>query len=140
MHVRPAVFEDGNAIAGLLTQLDYPGMEPFIAEKIQRLLKHPDAVLLVAEEKGEVLGFISLHFIPQIAVQGDFCRISYFCVGDGSRSAGVGKALETAAMQEAVARGCDRIELHCHSRRLRAHEFYFRQGFEESPKYLMKML
>lgn len=31
-------------------------------------------------------------------------------------------------------------ELHCHSRRKQAHKFYNRQGYAESPKYLIKML
>jgi len=140
MFVRPAVVADKNTISGLLMQLDYPGTESFIAEKIERLLAHPDSVLLVAQDDNQVVGVISLHFIPQLALSGDFCRISYFCVGEGARGKGVGDMLEAAAMQEAVRRGCDRIEVHCHSRRSRAHEFYFRQGFEESPKYLMKML
>jgi len=140
MFVRPAVVEDKDTISSFLTQLDYPGTESFVGEKIERLLAHPDAVLLVAQDANQVVGVISLHFIPQLALSGDFCRISYFFVGEGTRGKGLCDFLEAAAIQEAVRRGCDRIEVHCHSRRTRAHEFYFRQGFEESPKYLMKML
>ncbi|WZB65004.1 GNAT family N-acetyltransferase [Achromobacter xylosoxidans] len=49
-----------------------------------------------------------------------------------------GRALEEAAEALARARGCDRIEVHCHERRVDAHRFYHRQGYAESPKYLMK--
>ena len=140
MNIRSAVFDDKDTIANLLAQLGYPGTEQFLEEKIDQLLTHPDALLLVAEHKSQVQAFISLHFIPQLALRGDFCRISYFCVDEDVRGMGLGKTLGAAAMQEALARGCDRIEVHCHERRSQAHEFYFRQGFHESPKYLLKML
>ena len=140
MIVRSATVHDKDAIVKLLCQLDYPVTEDLVAQQIGRLLAHPDALLLVAEDGAQVQGFISLHFIPQLPLEGDFCRISYFCVGDGARSAGVGRRLEAAAVEAATARNCDRIEVHCHARRTRAHEFYARQGFEESPKYLMKRL
>ncbi|RTF32207.1 GNAT family N-acetyltransferase, partial [Serratia marcescens] len=46
------------------------------------------------------------------------------------------------AAGEALAhrRGCDRLEVHCHSRRERAHAFYRREGFVEAPKYFAKLL
>lgn len=141
MHLRPATLEDSPAIADLLAQLGYPGTESFLVERIAQLLTHPDAWLRVAEDdEGRLLGFIGLHFMAQLALPGDFCRITYFCVGDAARSAGVGRELEAAAEAEARARGCDRIEVHCHERRADAHRFYYRQGYEESPKYLMKRL
>ncbi|WP_139803611.1 GNAT family N-acetyltransferase, partial [Cronobacter sakazakii] len=82
----------------------------------------------------------SLHFIPQLALKGDFCRISYFCVSSNARSKGIGRLLESEGETLARARGCDRIEVHCHSRRSDAHRFYYRQGYTESPKYLCKSL
>lgn len=141
MQIRTATSEDSFAIAALLAQLDYPGTEAFMPRKIAQLTAHPDALLLVAQdEAGRLLGFIGLHFMIQLALPGDFCRITYFCVSEQARSAGVGRQLEAAAEAEARARGCDRIEVHCHARRADAHRFYYRQGYEESPKYLMKRL
>ncbi|MFY0479489.1 GNAT family N-acetyltransferase [Achromobacter marplatensis] len=141
MQIRTATTEDSAAIAALLTQLDYPGTASFVPQKIAQLAAHPDACLLVAEDRaGTLLGFIGLHFMIQLALPGDFCRITYFCVGDQARSAGVGRQLEAAAEDLARARGCDRIEVHCHERRTDAHRFYYRQGYQESPKYLMKRL
>lgn len=140
MQIREGRTGDARAVASLLTALGYPGTEGFIERKIAQQLDHPDARLFVAVEGSRLLGFLSLHFIPQIGLEGDFCRISYFCVVDSAQGLGVGTALEERAEMEASARGCDRIELHCHSRRVRAHGFYFRRGFVESPKYLMKLL
>jgi len=140
VQIREAKIGDGEAIASLLTVLGYPGTEGVIERKIEQLLKHPDARLLVAVEGNEILGFISLHFIPQLALPGDFCRISYFCVNEASRGRGVGAGLEEAAVELARERGCDRIEVHCHARRELAHRFYHRQGYSESSKYLLKLL
>ncbi|MEM9538401.1 MAG: GNAT family N-acetyltransferase [Cyanobacteria bacterium P01_E01_bin.42] len=140
MLIREAVFEDAIAIADLLSQLDYPETEQFITAKIGQQLSHPDALLLVVEENSQILGFISLHFIPQIALEGDFCRVSYLCISESGRGLGLGTKLLEYAEIEARSRGCDRMEVHCHSRRTLAHQFYFRQDYEESPKYLLKML
>ncbi|MFW9996589.1 MAG: GNAT family N-acetyltransferase [Candidatus Odinarchaeota archaeon] len=140
VQIRNAEIGDGPAVTKLLEALDYPGTENWIAGKIEQQLEHPDARLLVAVEGAEIVGVISLHFIPQLALPGDFCRISYFCVDDTARSRGVGAALEAKAEEVARQKGCDRIEVHCHTRREQAHRFYYRQGYSESPKYLVKLL
>ena len=138
IHIRTAAPGDAPALVPLLAQLGYPGAEAFAARRVEQLLAHPDAVLLVAEAEGTVHGFISLHFIPQLALPGDFCRLSYLCVDETARSLGIGAALEKRAVEEAQRRSCDRIELHSHERRKDAHRFYYREGYEDSPKYLMK--
>lgn len=140
VQIREATVADADRIADLLTQMGYPGTECFIRDKIVQLKTHPDAELLVATEDDKVLGFISIHFIPQIALLGSFARISYFCVEEKDRGKGIGTHLEAYCERLARERGCDRIELHCDNRRKKAHHFYYRRGYEESPKYLMKML
>lgn len=138
--IRLAKAADALGISRLLTQLEYPGTESFIASRLTTLLTDPSEVLLVWAEGDRILAFLSLHFIPQIAVKGDFARISYFAVDETARSRGIGAQLEAEATRLARERGCALIEVHCHTRRTRAHEFYSRQGFEESPKYLIKRL
>ncbi|MBD2108123.1 GNAT family N-acetyltransferase [Nodosilinea sp. FACHB-13] len=138
MQIRPGEVRDSVAIAALLTALDYPVTPDFVVHSLQRQLTHADAAVLVAVEQDAVVGLISLHFIPQLALPGDFCRISYFCVDPAARGQGVGAALETEASKLAWARGCNRIEVHCHNRRAQTHRFYYRQGYVESPKYLVK--
>jgi GNAT superfamily N-acetyltransferase len=136
--IRPATVEDRAAIVTLLDELGYPVDLEFLAYSIQRQIDHNDAVLLVAEVEQAVVGVISLHFIPQLALPGDFCRISYLCVSPEARGQGIGTALESRIYELAQERGCDRVEVHSHSRRLQAHRFYARQGYTESPKYLVK--
>jgi len=138
--IREAEMSDAAGIAALLTELEYPQAESLIAAKLQQQLRHPDARMLVAYDETGLLGFISLHFLPQVALEGDFCRISYFCVHGGARGKGVGAMLEERADAIARERNCDRIEVHCHARRGSALKFYRRQGYAESPHYLIKLL
>lgn len=140
MGIRTAQPADSAAISDLLTQLGYADTGLFLEKKLQRLLAHPDESLLVYDLDGEVVAFLSLHFIPQIALAGDFARISYFAVKDSARSHGIGRQLEEYITALARERNCDRIEVHCHTRRNDAHRFYLRQGYEESPKYFIKPL
>ena len=141
MNIRNMMEGDHEVISDLLSQLGYPDTEKFIRQKIDTLLNNPNeyAVVLENEEK-KVIGFISIHIIPQIALEGDFARISYFSVDEKFRSHGAGRLLEEYCEQIAKARNCDRIELHCNYKREKAHQFYYRQGYTESPKYLMKKL
>ena len=153
MSIRNAALGDWEGISRLLTQLEYPGTAAFIKSKLERMLHDPAETLLVwagpstpsdpapaPSKPSTVLGFLSLHFIPQIALQGDFARISYFAVDNEARSLGIGRQLEERATRLARERGCSLMEVHCHTRRTRAHEFYARQGWIESPKYLIKKL
>jgi GNAT superfamily N-acetyltransferase len=140
MSIRLARLSDGPAIEQLLHQLGYTGTGHFLPQKLERMLADADERLLVYETASGVVAFVSVHFVPQIAVAGDFARISYFSVDDSVRGQGIGREMEEYVVGLAKERGCDRIEVHCHERRVDAHRFYFRQGYEESPKYLMKRL
>ena len=140
VQLRPARVGDAAAIAELLRQLGYRKTASFLPERLRELAGHPDALVQVAEAAGGVVGVIALHFMPQLAVAGPFCRIAYLCVAEGARGQGVGALLERFALEQAGRRGCDRIELHSSAHRMAAHAFYVHQGYLESPKYLVKRL
>ena len=138
--IRPVQIEDANSISQLMLQLGYPETDAFMARRISELLTDPLAICWVAELAERVVGVLSVNFIPQIALAGDFARLSYFCVDMESRGQSVGQLLLAQAESLARQRGCDRIEVHCHERRIDAHRFYRREGFSESPKYFIKSL
>ena len=140
VEIRKAEQRDGPALALLLTQLGYPGTQPYLERRLAQQLSHPDALLLVAVVQDGVVGFVSVHIIAQLALAGDFCRISYLCVAEHMRGQGVGAMLERCAEQHARELGCDRIELHSNAHRHDAHRFYAGIGYKESPKYLIKRL
>lgn len=140
MHIRPAQSTDSFALISLLTELGYGGTESLMHTRLQQLIADPNEKLMVAEDRQTVLGFLSLHFIPQLAFTGDFARISYFCIAEGERSKGVGQHLLQHAEQLARERGCERMEVHCHEARIKANQFYAREGYSESPYYRIKSL
>ncbi|MGL5274813.1 GNAT family N-acetyltransferase [Myroides sp.] len=140
MNIRTMQVNDASVVADLLEQMGYPNTLGFLPKRIEEMNACDKEQLLVVEDEGQVIAFISVHFIPQIALEGDFARISYFAVDQNIRSKGVGKLVEEHVTALAKDRGCDRIELHSHSRRVDAHRFYFRQGYEDVPKYLVKYL
>lgn len=140
MNIRPAQAKDSFALSALLAELGYGGTESFIDKRLAQLIADPDEMLLVAEHGQSVLGFLSLHFIPQLALAGDFARIIYFCIAEGERSKGAGQQLLQYAERMAQQRGCDRMEVHCHEHRTKANAFYLREGYSESPRYHIKSL
>jgi GNAT superfamily N-acetyltransferase len=140
MAIRKATLADARGITKLLDQLDYPGSEAFLVQKMEMIINDPLKELLVYDLDDNVAGFIILEFLPQLGLKGDIARIGYFAVDERYRSKGIGKEMEGYIENLAREKGCDRIEVHCHERRKDAHRFYYRQGYYESPKYLMKSL
>lgn len=140
VHIRSAKSEDIQAICDLLKQMGYSQPLALIQEKFELLNHDSNSQILVAEEEGKICGFLSLYFIPQIALQGDFAKICYLCVNENMRSNGVGHLLVQEAEQLAKRHGCDRMELHSGVQRPLAHQFYLREGYVEAPKYFRKAL
>lgn len=140
VNIRTAKWEDTQAICDLLKQMGYPQPLALIQEKFEILHSDPKAVILVAEEEDKVCGFLSLYFIPQIALKGDFAKVCYLCVDENIRSKGVGHLLLQQAEQLARQGGCDRMELHSGEQRTLAHQFYLREGYIDAPKYFRKKL
>jgi len=140
MNIRLAESKDAFALSALLAELGYADTAPFIERRLAQLMADDTERLLMAEHGNTVLGFLSLHFIPQLALAGDFARISYFCIAEGERSKGAGQQLLQHAERLAAERGCDRMEVHCHQRREKANAFYAREGYQESPRYHIKDL
>lgn len=140
VNIRSAKSEDTQAICDLLKQMGYPQPLTLIQEKFEILHNEANSQILIAEETGKIYGFLSLYFIPQIALQGDFAKICYLCVDENMRSKGVRHLLAQEAERLARQRGCDRMELHSGMQRPLAHQFYLREGYIEAPKYFRKAL
>lgn len=140
MGIRLAKIDDTLAMVPLLEQLGYPVDAAVLKSKIDQLMTDPDHTLIVYEGNGQVMALMSIHFVPQLALEGDFAVIGYFAVDQKTRSKGIGKEMEEYCVKLAKDRGCDRIQVHCNIRRIEAHRFYERQGYHESRKYFSKGL
>ncbi|MES2828155.1 MAG: GNAT family N-acetyltransferase [Bacteroidota bacterium] len=140
MEIRNALDSDALVIKELLEQLGYPSTEEFLRQRLNELSAHPDHLDVVFVDGIDVSGFLSMHFIPQIAFDSSYAVISYLIVDQRLRSKGIGKSLEEFAVREARSRNCTRIFLHSNVRRADAHRFYLKQGYEEYAKTFIKYL
>jgi GNAT superfamily N-acetyltransferase len=89
--------------------------------------------LLVAELAGEVVGMCQVVRFRHFQAEGGLCcEIESVHVHPEYRSKGIGSQLMAAAIDVARQAGCYRVQLTSNLRRLRAHQFYEREGFEPS--------
>ena len=140
MNIRKAEVKDAEVIVRLLEQLNYPTENGLVARRLSLLADNDEHLDVVVEVGNNVPGFMSLHFIPQIAFDADYAVISYLVVDEHTRKQGIGKILEEYAVEVALKRGCRRIFLHSNARRTDAHRFYLRQGYQEYAKAFVKYL
>ena len=140
MSIRLANIVDAPAIARLLTQLGYPDTEAFLPDHLAEMIADPREALLVWIDKTTIMGFLSMDFSIYPPIKGKVATIKALVIAETSRGQGAGRQLEAEATRLAIEKGCDRIIVHCAERRTEAHQFYYRQGYKEDPKYLIKKL
>lgn len=92
-----------------------------------------DSRIIVAERDGSVVATLQLTIIPGLSRQGaKRGQIEAVRVASVTRGEGVGEKLMQHAIALARAGGCRLVQLTSDKRRVRAHEFYRRLGFEAS--------
>ena len=140
MEVRAALDTDASRLAELFVQLDYAATAAELAQRLPRLLRHPDIEVLVAVEGATVQGVLVLNLLHPLHVARPWAVISALVVDAALRSQGAAAALIEAAEQAAGRRGCAHVELSCSARRTRAHAFYEAAQYEEVRKRFIKKL
>jgi GNAT superfamily N-acetyltransferase len=140
MYIRRATYKDAPAIKILLDGLGYKTSTSLLIDQLERMFGKEDHEVFIYELRKEVVGFISAHFMPQLAFDGGLVFISYLSVDESVKGHGVEKALEEYVVKEARMRKCDRIQVHCMDWRVPAHLFYVQQGYREYQKYFSKRL
>lgn len=104
--IRAAAEDDADRLAALLTDEGYPAGPSDLARRIARF-GTSDSRVLVAEQAGEVLGFVAFHLVPRFETEDWFVRIVTVVVDPGARERGIAKALladvERVAREEGVA-------------------------------------
>jgi N-acetylglutamate synthase-like GNAT family acetyltransferase len=140
MNIRNATYRDAPAIRLLLEALGYNTSISLLVNQLETLFGRPDHHVFVYEQHKEVVGFISIHYMPQLAFDGELAFISYLSVDENVKDQRIDKALEQYVTQQALKRKCDRIQVHCMDWRTPAHHFYEQQGYQEYPKFYTKRL
>lgn len=140
MIIRNATYMDAPAIKLLLEALGYKARTSILVGQLENDFDKGDHQVFVCELKKEVVGFVTVHFLPQLAFDGGVAIISYLSVDETIKSSDVATALEKYVTVQARERKCERIQVHCLDWRTPAHQFYLNQGYTEYPKYFTKRI
>ncbi len=140
MNIRNGTYHDAPEIKLLLEALGYTARLSLLINQLQTMFGKDDHQVFVYELRKEVVGFASVHYLPQLAFDGGLMVITYFSVDGAVKDSGVAKELEQYITVQARLRKCERIQVHCLDWRTPAHQFYLAQGYQEYPKYFTKRL
>jgi GNAT superfamily N-acetyltransferase len=145
MEVREARASDWPAVSALLAELGRPdvrGREDEDSHRVrfEEYLARPDAVALVAVDDGSVVGFLDLEFRERLNFRTAQAWVPDLVVAEASRGRGAGKALLSAAEEQAGERGCFSLTLESANWRERAHAFYEREGMKHVSASFAKLL
>ena len=126
--IRDASVSDAASLARLATQLGYPTTEAEAGQRAAAILRRPGHRVLVAEENGEVVGWI--HVAPSITLESDpSAEIAGLVVDDRSRGRGIGARLIAEAEAWAAGEGYGVMRVRSNVKRERARRFYERAGY-----------
>lgn len=145
MHVREARREDWRGVADLLAELGRPDVrgrddEGEHGEAFARYLEREDAVALVADDGGDLVGFLDLEFRRRLNTLKREAWIPDLVVAERARGRGVGRALMQAAENHAREAGCFGLSLESAGWRSDTHAFYEHIGWTDSGKYFTRSL
>ena len=130
LRIREATPRDSEALAELISALGYEAEPADVRRRLAALRKAGEAPL-VAEKEG-LVGCLTWHVTPVLHRPGPVGRITLLVVAEKERGNGIGTALVEAVEARLTGLGCVLIEVTSNVKRLRAHSFYERLGFERT--------
>ncbi len=118
-----------------------PELLPRYQSAFAQIASDPQAVLLVVEMDGAVVGCLQMNMLAGLSYQGiTRALIEDVRIATAYRGRGQGRQLMDAATALATARGCGLVELFVHNERADAHAFYEACGFEEQHRGYRRQL
>lgn len=136
--IRRARAADVPAIVAMLAddplgaEREQPG-DPAYDRAFAAIDSDPHQLLVVAERDGEVVGSLQLTFVPGLSRRGmTRAVVEAVRVRADRREDGLGERLMRWSIDEARRRDCRLVQLTSDARRVDAHRFYRRLGFEPS--------
>lgn len=96
--LRLATRDDAERIAALFTDEGYPAGPSDIVERLARFDSEHSRVI-VADNGGEVLGFVAIHALPRFEHSDRIIRVMALVVDAGERGRGIGRLLMEEAEQ-----------------------------------------
>ena len=137
---RAAAPGDATRIAELLTDEGYPVAPTDIVARLERFTGDESEVI-VADQGGDVIGFIAVQAVPRFEHDDRFVRILAVIVDAGARERGVGHRLMTEAEAFGRRHGAAFVEITAGHHRPEARQLYESLGYDGSvTAYLRKRL
>ena len=136
--IREAKPGDAPIIAELISALGYEVTAADVRRRLEALAQAGQQALVA--DKGGVIGILTTSIMVVVHRPRAVGRISLLVVAESERGAGIGSALVEEAAARLKARGCGLIEVTSNMKRLRAHGFYERLGFERTSYRFAKSL
>ncbi len=142
--IRPAQITDAFTLADLLHDIGYFTLansetQAETSERVRRQLdlcfaddSHNVYVACMGDDPADVLGYLSVHWLPYLLHNGPEGYISELFIRQAARGQGIGGALLDTAIAEGRRRGCSRMMLlNMRSRESYLRGFYKKHGWEE---------
>jgi N-acetylglutamate synthase-like GNAT family acetyltransferase len=140
LEIRQATRADADAIARLLRQLGYPTEPTSVPRRLERLMNHHRAAVLLAVRDAEVIGLATVHILTVLNRAHDVAWLTALVVDESSRGAGVGRRLVEAVEAFARRSGCERLSVTTQEHRIEARSFYGHVGLEPTGRRFGKEL
>ena len=137
--VRGAAPADAEAIAAMIAELGYAVTAEQVAARLGTIEEAGQEVL-VAEIDGRVVGCLSTSTMIVLHRPAPVGRISMMVVDERYRSRGIGAQMVSAAEELLGRKGCQLVEVTSNLRRVDAHRFWERIGYERTSARFAKQV
>ena len=140
LEVRKATIADEDKIFKLIRELadtvGFAEQAPLIdigiwSKTLEKMLKSPDWVFLLALEDGEALGLVLFYVRPTLTSGMNRATITEMIVTDKARGKGVGRSLVEETKRLALQMGCSIIAVSTELDNAGATGFYKKMGFTQ---------
>jgi|RhiMetdeSRZDD1v2_1073273.scaffolds.fasta_scaffold49735_2 GNAT superfamily N-acetyltransferase len=140
IYLRSATLSDAERIAALVAQLGYQTTADDMNLRLERLLAHPEHVLVVAEVSGDIVGLVAAQIGQGLEINDPYARITGLVVDSRCRRHGVGRILMEHMESWCRGRGVHSVILTSGNHRVDAHKFYQRIGYTATGQRFIKRL
>jgi GNAT superfamily N-acetyltransferase len=139
--IRRATLADAPQLAPLAGQLGYASTAEQVAARLREILRDANHIVLVAEDKGEISGYIEAFPLRTVTCN-PRVEIGGLIVDESCRGQGVGRLLMARVEEWACANGYKEARLRSNVVREAAHRFYENLGYRinKTQKSFLKTL
>jgi GNAT superfamily N-acetyltransferase len=139
VRVREAIPEDWEQVKELLAELGRPDVrddpdEPRHRTRYEEYLERDDALALVAEHDGAIVGFVDVEFRQRLNFLQPQAWVPDLVVAEAARGTGAGRALLDEVERRAIERNCWGMALESANWRESSHAFYEHVGWGDTGK------